>query len=417
VTKKSQKIAIIGAGIVGVSTAIWLQRAGHEVVLIDREGVASGTSYGNAGILACSGIIPVTTPGLVLKAPKMLFDPNQPLFLRWSYLPKILPWLVGFLRKANLKDMKNITSKLHMVMHDSVDQHKALAKGTSAEKYIITKGLLHVYNKKSDFEKDNLAWETLKKTGLEFVEVDAAGIEEYDPSLKNKFEYGILSRSDGHITDPSTYINALAKHFEEQGGKIIIGEAHNMLMQGNAVAAVEIKNGEAIKADHVVLTAGVWSGELAKKLGLDVPLESERGYHLEFINSNIELKYPLMIKSGKFGMNSMNGRLRCAGIVELGGLDAEPSRAPFELLKRQVKELFPELEYDEIKEWMGHRPSTTDSLPLIGALEKTPNVWAGFGHQHLGLTGGPRTGKWLAQMISGEKPNEDLSAFAPNRFE
>lgn len=155
---------------------------------------------------------------------------------------------------------------------------------------------------------------------------------------------------------------------------------------------------------------------LAKKLGLKVPLETERGYHLEFVNPNIKLRSPVMVAAGKFGMNSMDGRLRCAGIVELGGLDAPPSRAPFELLKRQVHALFPELEYDEIREWMGHRPSTPDSLPLIGAFEDVPNVWAGFGHQHLGLTGGPKTGRWLAQLIAGENLNEDLSAYRTNRF-
>lgn len=414
--KNQNKVAIVGAGIVGVSTAIWLQRAGYEVTLIDKEGVAAGTSYGNAGILACSGIIPVSTPGLLLKAPTMLFDSNQPLFLRWSYLPKLAPWLVKFLKKANHSDMNEISANLYRVMYDSVDQHIALAKDTGAEKYIKNSGWLHGYAHKSDFEKDRSYWEIRKNIGLDLIEMEPEDIANYDPSLKGKFGYAVRSLTDGHITDPGAYINQLAEYFKTKGGQVLIGEVVDIPRSDHKAKTIEFADGERVNVDHIVITSGAWSTKLTKKLGLNIPLESERGYHLEFVNANIELKSPLMVAAGKFGVNSMDGRLRCAGIVEFGGLEAEPSRAPFELLMKHVRDIFPELEYDEVKEWMGHRPSTPDSLPLIGALDGVENVWAGFGHQHLGLTGGPKTGRWLAQMISGEKPNEDLSAFDPNRF-
>jgi len=409
-------IAIIGAGIVGVSTAIWLQRKGYAVTLIDREGVAAGTSYGNAGILASSGIIPVTTPGLIFKAPGMLLSSDQPLFARWSYLPKMVPWLVQFLRKANLKDMKRITTELHKVMYDSVEQHLVIAKGTGAEKFIKSAPYVHAYGSKSEFDKDALYWDTLRQVGLDLVEMTADEIANYDPNLQGKFGYGIRSTVDGQITDPGEYIKALAEHFEDEGGKFMLGEIMDIESEGSRVTGVKTTTGKTIHADHFVLTAGAWSRPLAQKLGVKVPLETERGYHLEFVNANIELKSPVMVTSGKFAMNSMNGRLRCAGIVELGGLEAKPNRAPFELLKRKVFSLFPELEYDSINEWMGFRPSTPDSLPVIGNFPKGQNVWAGFGHQHLGLTGGPKTGYWLAQMIAGETPNEDLSAFKVERF-
>lgn len=415
-SKLNKKIAVVGAGIVGVSTAIWLQRAGHEIVLIDREGIAAGASYGNAGILACSGIIPVTTPGLLFKAPRMLLDPNQPLFLRWSYLPKILPWLIKFLKKANVKDMDHIVMQLHRVMYDSVEQHIALAKGTAAEHFIKPYSYLHGFTDKAHYKTDEKYFNILRQHGYELIEMEPDEIAEYEPALKGKFGYAIRSTSDGKITDPGAYIKALADDFEGKGGQILIGDVTDILHKDGKATSLKFEDGRTIKADHIVISSGAWSGKLTKKLGLNIPLETERGYHLEFVNANIELKSPVMVTTGKFGMNSMEGRLRCAGIVELGGLDAKPSRAPFELLKRQVHALFPELEYDEVKEWMGHRPSAPDSLPVIGALENISNVWADFGHQHLGLTGGPKTGRWLAQMISGEKMNEDLSAYSPNRF-
>lgn len=411
-----ETVAVIGAGMVGVSTAIWLQRTGFKVILIDRVGVAGGTSYGNAGILACSAIIPVTTPGFIFKIPKMLFDPDQPLFLRWSYLPKILPWLVKFLSKANLKDMQQITADLHQIMYDSVDQHKQLAQGTGAEDFIKSNQYIHGYDNRDAFLEDLSSWETRKKVGLSYDELSQQELAEHDPALAGKFGFAIRSLTDGHVTDPGEYIKTLASHFKNQGGEIIIDEAVDVPTHEGWAIGVQTANGRTIDANHVVIASGAWSGLLANKLGLKVPLETERGYHVEFVNPNIELKSPVMVSAGKFGINSMNGRMRCAGIVELGGLEAAPSQAPFELLKRQAHTLFPELEYDEVREWMGHRPSTPDSLPLIGALENVPNVWAGFGHQHLGLTGGPKTGLWLAQLISGKTPNEDLSAYRPNRF-
>ena len=145
-------------------------------------------------------------------------------------------------------------------------------------------------------------------------------------------------------------------------------------------------------------------------------LEAERGYHIEFVNPSIQLKSPIMVSSGKFAMTPMEGRLRCAGIVEFGGLSEKRSRAPLDLLKEQALQLLPELKYDRIDEWMGFRPSTSDSLPVIGATENYKNVWLGFGHQHIGLTAGPKTGRWIAQMINGDKPNVDLEPFSTQRF-
>ncbi|MEM7215226.1 MAG: FAD-dependent oxidoreductase [Pseudomonadota bacterium] len=413
---KSENVAVIGAGIVGVSTAIWLQRMGLKVTLIDREGPAAGTSFGNAGILAASAVVPVTVPGLLQKAPGMLFSPSQPLFLRWSYLPRLMPFLMRYLSNANLKDLKRISTDLHQLMYDCIEQHKALAEESGAAKYIGDPGYLHAYESEASFRKDSLAWETRRETGMEFEELDADQLAEYDPALAGKFGYAMLGRLDGRVTDPGAYVKALANHFEAEGGEILIAEVTDiMVKEGRATGVVTAEHGH-VEATEIVVTAGAWSGVLARKLGIKVPLEAERGYHVEFVGANVNLRSPVMVTEKKFAMNSMDGRLRCAGIVEFGGLEAGPSKAPVELLKNQVAEMFPDLKYEGTREWLGHRPSTPDSLPLIGAFEKVPNVWAGFGHQHLGLTGAPKTGRWLANMISGEMPNVDMTPYSPDRF-
>lgn len=414
--QEKKHIAVLGAGMVGVSTAIWLHRAGHRVTLVDREGIAAGASYGNAGILASSGIMPVASPGLIFKAPAMLFSPNQPLFLRWSYLPRILPWLVRFLARANHRDMVSTMQGLYGLMFDSYDQHMALAKGTGAEKFLHQNGWFHGFKNRQEYLKDKSGWEIAEELGIETREMTPDEFEAFDPQLKGRFGHGLLTVNDGQISDPGEYIKTLANHFVGEGGSINLGEVRKIHSDHANGLQLIFADDKKLDADEIVVTAGAHSARLLEGLGYKIPLESERGYHLEFVNANLHFKAPLMVTSAKFGVNSMNGRLRCAGVVELGGVDAPPSRAPFNLLKSKVAEIFPDLKYDEVREWMGHRPSTPDALPVIGQMKNHPKIWAGFGHQHLGLTGGPRTGKWLSQLISGERINEDLSAFDPNRF-
>ena len=413
--QKKENVIVIGAGIVGISTAIWLQRSGHKVTLIDREGPASGTSYGNAGILASAAIIPVTTLPQMKKAPKMLLNSDSPLFMRWSYLPKLLPFLARYLPMSQDKHVRRIAKSLADMMHDAADQHLALAKGTPAEKFIVQDDYIFGYANEEAFKKDAYDWNIRKELGVQFETLDAAQLAEYDPALKGRFGYAVRCLNHGRITDPGEYVKALCAHMEAKGGKLVIGEANNILKQGNLAVEIETTNG-SFKADQIIITSGAWSAPLMKQLGVDVPLESERGYHLEFVNASVMPKTCTMVSAKKFAMTPMNGRLRCAGIVEFGGLTEKRSRAPFDLLKRQTLELLPDLKYDRIDEWMGHRPSTPDSLPLIGALKDTPNVWTGFGHQHIGLTAGPKTGRWLTQMIKGETPNTDMEPFNPDRF-
>lgn len=411
----TKRVVVVGAGIVGVSTAIWLQREGHQVVLIDKEGPASGTSYGNAGVLAAGSVVPVAVPGLWRKAPGMLLDPNAPLFLRWRYLPRLLPFLVKFLRSGSEREVRRISKSLALLLHDTAAQHLALATGTEAEKFIHVGDYLFGYKDEAAFKADAFGWTIRRERDVQHEELDAARIAEYDPAIAGRFGYAVRCTDHGRVSDPGAYVQALAAHFVGAGGELQIAEVRDIKLQAGVATGV-VTSGGTIDADDIVLATGVWSGPLAAKLGIKVPLESERGYHIEFVNPSIMPRSPVMVAAGKFVLTPMDGRLRCAGIVEFGGLDAPPSRRPFELLRRQTLEIYPELTYDRIDEWMGHRPSTADSLPLIGNFDDAKNVWTGFGHHHVGLTAGPKTGRWLSQLISGKPPNVDLAPMAPNRF-
>lgn len=407
-------IIVSGAGIVGVSTAIWLQRAGHSVTIVDREGPASGTSHGNAGVLASIAIVPVTTPSLLKSAPGMLMRRDSPLFLRWGYLPKLMPFLLKYMRFATDKHVDHYASAMSALMHDSYDQHMALAKGTPAEKYVHGDDYCFGYARHADYLADSYAWSKRKAAGFAYDVVSGAEHAEHDPLFGSSFETIVRCKNHGRISDPGAYVQALAAHFVEQGGNLQIATINDVEMKGQSIAALQTSEGR-LSADRIVFALGPWSKKIAHKLGVKVPFESERGYHIELINPSHMPKNPMMVASGKFVLTPMEGRLRAAGVVEFGGLEAGPSKAPFDLLKRQIKLLLPDVTYDSTVEWMGHRPAPADSLPLIGANDASGKSYSAFGHQHVGLTGGPKTGRIIADLIDGKTPNVDLAPFDPRK--
>lgn len=409
-------VALIGAGIVGVSAAVWLQREGHEVVLIDRGEPGEGTSYGNGGVLASCSIVPVTVPGLMRKAPRMLFDPRQPLFLKWRHLPRLTPWLRRYLSHCTPGDVRRIAAALFGLTGDSLADHQGLAAGTGAEHFVAPSDYLYLYYDRAAFEADGFGWSIRKEFRFHWDELEGEVLRDYDSAFDPSLAFAARLSGHGRITDPGAYVKALAKHVEASGGRILRGEVTDIIRENGKVAGVRA-SGETIACSAAIVTAGVWSGGLTKKLGLNVPLESERGYHIDLHEPNLMPKSPVMFAGAKFVATPMEGRLRLAGIVEFGGLAAPPSRAPFALLLRNIRAAMPDLSWRETKEWMGHRPATVDSIPVIGPAPGVEGVFLGFGHHHVGLTAGPKTGRLLAQLVSGSVPNIDLAPYAPSRFQ
>ncbi len=408
------KIAVVGAGIVGVSAAIWLRRAGKDVTLIDRNTPGQGTSHGNAGILASCSVAPLTAPGLALQGPKLLLDPNFPLFIRWSYLPRLAPWLVRYLSNANDADTRRIARGLTNIVADSVEQHHALADNTAAAGRLVESDYSFAYSNRKAYENDAYVWELRRDAGFAPIEIEGADVHDYEPGLSPKITFVAAMKNHGFIHNPGDYVADLAQTFVEMGGTLVRADVKGFDLSGGSVSAIETDNGR-FPCDAAVLTTGVWSKPLMKKLGINVPIESERGYHIIYKNPSVKLRAPLMITAGKFVATPMQDGLRCAGVVEYGGLAAGASKAPLALMRKKIHETFPDLVADSEIEWLGHRPAPSDSLPLVGEIRDT-GVYAGFGHHHIGLTGGPKTGRLLADLIDGKLPNIDMSPYNPNRF-
>lgn len=408
------RAVVVGAGISGVASAIWLQRAGVEVTLVDRvrPGDPAQTSFGNAGILARCAVVPVSVPGLMAKAPGMLLDPNSPLFLRWSYLPKLLPWLVPFLRNGKKERVEAIVQALEPLTGDSVDQHMALAKGTGAEKYIRQGDYIYLYRSRADFEADGFGMALRAAHGFEPELREEGALREADPALSAAYTFGAAFTEHGWIGAPGPYVAALAAHFEEAGGTFRQAEVADV-----AEGRVTFAGGEQVVADKVVLAAGIWSRKLAERLGHRVNMEAERGYHVMLENPSAKPPVPYMVADAKFAAVPMDQGLRCAGIVELGGTKAGPSQVPIDLLKNRIREVYPGLSWDREETWLGFRPSTVDSLPMVGASPKAPGVIFAFGAQHVGLTMGPRVGRMVAGIATGATPNVDMTPYRVDRFD
>jgi glycine/D-amino acid oxidase-like deaminating enzyme len=405
---------VVGAGIVGVATALWLIRAGHRVTLLDKNAPGEGTSHGNAGVLAASSMIPVTIPGLIIKAPKMLFSSEFPLFMRWSYLPKLAPWLYRYLSFANDKDTRRIAERLNYIVGDSVEQHHELAGNTKADEWLIPSEYQFAYRSRAEFDADAYGWNLRREHGFIPELIDGPAVHEKEPALSKAINLLAVMKHHGHIRSPGKYVKALAEVFQDLGGSFQRASVKDIELVDDKVNSVVTDQG-SIACDSVVLAMGVWSGPIATKLGLNIPMESERGYHVIFKNPSQQVSCPTMITYGKFVATPMYDGMRCAGMVEFAGLEAGPSKAPIKFLMRNFKATFPDVTYSETEEWLGHRPAPADSLPFVGQIRNT-GIYTGFGHQHIGLTGGAKTGRVIAGLISGEQDDSALTAFRPDRF-
>ena len=408
-------IIVIGAGIVGVSTAIWLQRSGFKVTIIDQKGPARGASHGNAGILAASSIIPVPNPSLIKKLPFYLLSKDSPVFFKMSYLPKMFPFLISYLSKSNLREVNKYAERMTPLIFDTVCQHKSLAKGTGAEKFISYQDYCFGYETEKNFLNDKKVWKLRQKHGLPFEVVNGNEFSNFDPFYKDLFDVIVKCKNHGKINDPGLYVKTLCDHFLSQGGELIISKVNDISSKNLNDVIVKIES-DSLIANKIIVATGAWSKKILKKFKIKMPLESERGYHVEYVEPNFYPKVPMMLTSKKFVITPMDGRIRVAGLVEFAGLKTLKRKPPLNLLKNKIKDLFPNLECKEKIEWLGHRPALVDSLPMLGYLDKNKQILVAFGHQHLGLTAGAKTGRIVSDLIIGNDIKLKISNYRPNRF-
>jgi len=413
-SNQKRKITIVGAGIMGISSALNLIRRGCDVTIIEKEIDGEPASFGNASWLSAPSITPVLTPGAIYKIPKMLFSSKGPLFLKFPGVIKILPWLLKYLTYSTEEKVKYISKYLAPLLANSTDEHKKLAKGTNALQWIKDAPYLYLYKNKNDYNKDSFIWNIRKSYGFNLIEVQSNELHELVPGLSEEYTFAIKIENQGYIVNSKNYLKDLLEGFKNLGGKIIEEEVKDIISDEINIKIKTNKN--EYTSDDVVIAAGVFSDTLSKKFGANVPLQSERGYHLELRKTNVELKYPLFNGYLKLAIAPKPSGIRFAGLIEFGSLNSKPNPKAYDLLMRNAQSMFPGISYGEKSEWSGHRPATIDSLPLIGKSSIDEKVFFAYGHHHIGLTAGPKTGELLAKSILRDNNQTDLSPYKPNRY-
>ena len=409
-----QSVIVIGSGITGVSCAEELRRSGANVTLIDRvkAGDPTQTSFGNAGILAREGIMPIANPSMLKMIPQILLSPNSPIYLKWSYLAKFSPWALQFIMNGTRPKALPIILALNELIYDTVENHIQLSKNTGAARFIEKGDMTLLFRNRKQFSSDKFANQTRRNLGITWEELSRDKLLDRDPHISKLYQFGLAYKNHGWITNPAAYVSSLAKHFQENGGKILIGEVSKI--NGNNV---ELKGGIILKAENIVLATGAWSKNLASQLGHNIPLQAERGYHLSLKNASHMPPNTYLITDKKFGLTPMDGFLRCAGQSEFAPLEMPPNPKAIKNLRKFLFRLYPKLEYETETIWQGTRPTLPDSLPVIGRSSKNTSVIFAFGGQHLGLTMGPKVGKMVRDIIFERQSNVNMTPYSSDRFD
>jgi D-amino-acid dehydrogenase len=410
-----KNVTVIGAGILGMATASYLRRDGHDVTVVTMHPPGEYCSFGNAGMLNNAGCAPQSMPGILWKVPGYLTDPLGPLVVRWPYLLKAMPWMLRFLANATEKQAEHASEALYSLIRDTVPTYEELTKWAGAPELIRRNGYLVAYDSEKSYADDAFSWKLRRDRGVKTEMLDASGIQKLVPQLARHYVRGVHVLEQGYVANPERLVKALAAQFQREGGKILQRKVLKIEADLGGARSL-ITDGGSIPVETLVICGGVHSGELTAMLGEPVPIEAERGYHVTYSDPGLQIPLPVHVSDAKVFVTPMEMGVRIAGQAEFSGIYAEPNYQRAEVLETHMKRMFPGARATDSTRWMGRRPSMPDSLPVIGMSQRHKNVYYGFGHGHLGLCGGAPTARLIADLVSGRAPSIDLTPFRVSRF-
>ena len=409
-------VAVVGAGIVGVSVALWLQQDGKKVLLLDGQEPGSAASYGNACTIATYACVPVNSPGLFVRLPKLLFHRDSPLRVDWRYAMSHLPWHLAFLRNCTTERVNAISDHLAELLaltHAGIDP---LVRRSGAEEcFADRQGIYYVFSTAAGYRAAQGETETRRRNGAAITELSGEEFKQREPGVSMPIYRALLFEGAKFLRNPKKLVQRYVDQLIRDGGIFRQLKVAAVFPDARGVA-VRLSDKSTIQCEKLVVAAGAWSGKISGSGAEDLPLDTERGYHIQFSRHGNLLQRPVAWVEGGFYATPMEQGLRLAGTVELAGLENKINKNRIDYLVRSATTMFADIGQPD-DDWLGFRPTFPDALPVIGPSPRSPNILFAFGHQHVGLTLSGATGKLIADLVAGRQPPIDLSPYSASRFD
>tara|TARA_B100001123_G_scaffold420921_1_gene527898 strand:+ start:1179 stop:2435 length:1257 start_codon:yes stop_codon:yes gene_type:complete len=407
-------VGVIGAGIQGVCTSLYLIKKGFNVTLIDRDDPGKvSASYGNAGHFSPYASVPINRPDILVDVPSMLLSSTGPLALKWNYVPKMIPWFLKFIKNCTKKNMMHTAKYMHQILDLALPAYDELFKDIDVSELVENKGIIYFWTNK-DLKSRELEISIRNQLGVKQQLLTPNEIHDLEPNIKKIYHGGVLYPNARHARNPKKILLKLLNLFIEKGGRFEKKNVQSISFTEDDKPVIKTDL-NFYKFDKVVVTCGAFSKKMTDQLDEKIPLDTERGYHVHFKGYDHLLTRPIIFLNRGFGITPMEQGLRVVGTVEFGGLYNPVSKKRILNLVNSAKYLFPELKKHN-DEWLGFRPTLPDFLPVIGPSKNYKNIFYSFGHHHLGWTLGAISGKIISGMIAKENTNLNLSPYSSTRF-
>ena len=408
------RVGIVGAGIQGVCNALFLQKKGFQVTLFDREDPGSqAASYGNAGHFSPYASVPVNRPDILSDVPAMLLSSTGPLALKWNYVPRMLPWFLKFIKNCSKKNMMHTAKYMHQILDLALPAYDELFEEIDLSGLVENKGIMYIWNDQN-LKSRELEINIRKEIGAEQQLLNKKEIHDLEPNIKNIYHAGVFYKKARHARNPGKIWVKLFEDFVKKGGKFLKLNIQKIDFDENS--PVLRSEAQRFIFDKLVICCGAFSKKLTDNLHENIPLDTERGYHIHYKGFDNLISRPVVFQNRGFGMTPMEQGLRVVGTVEFGGLSNPLSKSRIKNLVDNAKFLLDGLPDHHDDEWLGFRPTLPDYLPVIGPSKNYNNVYYSFGHHHLGWTLAAISGKIISKMISNENTNLDLEPYSSLRF-
>ncbi len=410
------RVVVIGGGIVGVCCAWQLLKDGHNVVLIDRVAPGAGCSFGNACMISPDAVVPIASPASANEILKWTMAADGPISIRWSALPSVLPWLMRWAACGSDDRIRRTSAAMAELHKPSLALYRSMLADIKASDLVKTSGQLQVSRRANAFTTTPLARELREALDVRTEIIAARELRELVPALASEFVAGLFFPNNGQTISSVRLVKTIAEDFSRNGGEILHAHVRALRTEDGRISGVSLDQ-TVLDADLFVLAAGIGSRVLLKTVGLDVPLQAERGYHLTLKSAGIDIGFPISNRDDGFAVTPMEDGIRLAGTVEIARERSSPNWKRVDMLARQATRMFPQLKASDGSRWMGSRPSLPDGLPILGPSQKFSNLSFAFGNGHYGMTAAPMMAKVISAIISRQPSPVDLGPVAPDRFD